>query len=154
MALRTTLWLLLGGWVGSWGLFGLAVAPTAFRVLPSEIAGSVVGPILSSLHLYGLVAGLGLAALAAVLERGKILVVLPLVLAAACAYSQFGVSAEIAEIRDGAFGPDGDLESAARWTTLHRLSMGIYLSISACIAAMVGLHAAHDAPPKGKDVAR
>ena len=149
MAQRTALWLLLGGWLGSWGLFGLSVAPVAFRVLPSEAAGSIVGPILSSLHGYGIVAGLGLAALSAALGRGRLLTVLPLVLAAACAYSQFGLSSEIAEIRDGAFGPDGDLDTAARWGQLHRLSMGIYLGVSACVVAMVGLHASKDAPPKG-----
>ena len=36
--LRAALWLVLGGWVGSWACFGLVVAPNAFRVLPSEVA--------------------------------------------------------------------------------------------------------------------
>ena len=30
-ALRSVLWLLLGGWVGAWMLFGAVVAPTLFR---------------------------------------------------------------------------------------------------------------------------
>ena len=29
-ALRTALWLLLGGWFGSWGLFGLVIARVTF----------------------------------------------------------------------------------------------------------------------------
>jgi hypothetical protein len=119
VALRTALWLLLGGWVGSWGLFGLVVA------------------------------GIGLGALAALLDRGMLRIALPLVLAAACAYSQFGVSAEIAEIRDGAFGPTGSVGGASRWNALHQLSIGIYLAVSAGALALVGLHAASDTPPEG-----
>ena len=45
VALRSPLWLALGGWVGSWALFALVIARLAFRVLPSpEIAGQLVGP--------------------------------------------------------------------------------------------------------------
>jgi hypothetical protein len=151
VVLRTALWLLLGGWVGSWGLFGMVVAPTAFRVLPStEIAGTLVGPILTSLHLYGIAAGIGLGALGALLQRGPLRIALPLLLAAACAYSQFGVSAQIAEIRDGAFGPGGSVGDAARWNTLHQLSIGIYLVVSAGALVLAGLHAASDAPPEGR----
>jgi hypothetical protein len=146
IALRTGLWLLLGGWVGSFGLFGLVIAPTAFTVLPStEIAGTLVAPVLTSIHLYALVAGLGLAALAAALGRGRLRIGLPLVLAAACAYSQFGVSAEIAEIRDGAFGPEGSIQSAARWNALHEVSMGLFIGVSIGILVLLGLHAASDA---------
>ena len=54
---RAALWLLLGGWLGAWCLFAFAVAPTAFRSLPAEAAGSVVGPVIAVLHLYGGVAG-------------------------------------------------------------------------------------------------
>ena len=61
-ATRTALWLLLGGWFGSWFSFGVLVAPLAFRLLPTtEIAGKLIGPVLTALHLYGAAAGLGLA---------------------------------------------------------------------------------------------
>jgi hypothetical protein len=146
-ALRTALWLLLGGWVGSWGLFGLVVARVTFQVLPStELAGKVVAPVLTALHLYGAAAGIALAGLAWLLGRGRLRVALPLLLAAACLYSQFGVSAEIAEIRGGAFGPEGSEALAARWNALHRLSMGIFLAVSLCVLWLVGLHARSDAP--------
>ena len=57
--LRTALWLLLGGWIGAWLLFGGVVAPTAFRTLPStEVAGLLIGPVLTWLHLYGAAAGI------------------------------------------------------------------------------------------------
>ncbi len=146
-ALRSLLWLLLGGWLGSWALFGLVIAPTAFRVLPStEIAGTLVGPVLTALHLYGAVAGVGVALLAAALGRGRLRVALPLLLATACLYSQFGVSGEISEIRNGAFGPEGNSEVAARWNHLHRLSIGIFLSVSACTIWLLVLHARSDSP--------
>ena len=57
-AARATLWLLLGGWVGAWLLFSLGVTTTAFRVLPStELAGQLVGPVLSQLHYAAAAAG-------------------------------------------------------------------------------------------------
>ncbi len=146
--LRSLLWLLLGGWVGSWALFGLVIAPTAFRVLPStEIAGTVIGPVLTTLHLFGAAAGFGVSAIAAVFRRGRLRVALPLLLAVACLYSQFGVSAEISEIRDQVFGPEGNEALAARWGSLHRLSLGIYLTVSGAILWLLVLHAASDSRP-------
>lgn len=145
-ALRTALWLTLGGWVGSWACFGLVVAPAAFSVLPTtELAGQLVGPVLGTLHLYGLVAGVALAALARAMGRGRVLVIAPLLLAALCAFSHFWVSAELAEIRPLAFGPEGSVEIATRFGALHRLSMGIYLVVSAATLALVFLHARADA---------
>ena len=146
-ALRSLLWLLLGGWVGSWALFGLVVAPTAFRVLPSTaVAGTLVGPVLTVLHLYGAIAGCGLGLLAWLLGRGRLRVALPLVLMVACLYNQFGVSAEIAEIRDGVFGPEGSAALAARWNQLHRLSIGIFEAVSAATLWLLVLHSRSDSP--------
>ena len=68
----------------------------------------------------------------------------PLLLAAACLYSHFGVSGEISEIRGAAFGPEGSEPMAARWNRLHRLSVGIYLAVSACVVWLVVLHAGSD----------
>jgi hypothetical protein len=149
-ALRTALWLTLGGWVGSWACFGLVVAPAAFSVLPtSELAGKLVGPVLGTLHLYGLAAGLALAALARVMGRSRILVIAPLILTGMCAFSHFWVSAELAEIRPLAFGPGGSVEIATRYGALHRLSLGIYLVISAATLALVFLHARADTRAAG-----
>lgn len=150
VALRTLLWLLLGGWVGSWGLFGIVIAPTAFRVLPStEIAGTLVAPVLTSLHGFGMVAGIGTSGITAALGRGRLRIVLPLLMSAACAYSQFGVSAEIAEIRNGAFSPEGNFRDAARWNTLHHRSMGIFIAVSIGAIWLVGLNAKSDTPSDG-----
>jgi hypothetical protein len=146
--LRVLLWLLLGTWIGSWLCFALVVAPTAFRVLPStHVAGTLVAPVLDALHLYGVAAGVGLAALAAALHRGRLRGVLPLVMAAACLYSQFGVSAEMAEIRDQVFGPQGSELLAARFNQLHRVSMSIYSAILVGALALLGLHASSEASP-------
>jgi hypothetical protein len=145
--LRGLLWLLLGGWIGSWLLFALVVAPTAFRVLPSTaVAGTLVAPVLDALHLYGVAAGLALAALALALRRGTLRVALPLAMAAACLYSQFGVSAELAEIRDQVFSPEGNELTAARFAHLHRLSMGIYSAVLLSALALLGLHVVDETP--------
>lgn len=146
-ALRSLLWILLGGWVGSWLLFALVVAPTAFRVLPShDAAGALVGPVLEALHLYGAAAGFALAALAFALRRGALRVALPLAMTAACLYSQFGVSAELAEIRHLAFSPEGSEAVAARFNELHRVSMTIYSAVLVSALVLVALHAVSDVP--------
>jgi hypothetical protein len=143
--LRSALWLALGIWIGAWLLFGVVVAPTAFRVLPStEVAGSLVGPILEALHLYGAAAGGALALLAFFLRRGPVLIALPLLMGAVCLYSHFGISAELAEIRHLAFGPGGDPESAARFTHLHRLSLTLFTSLGAAAVVLLVLHAWSD----------
>jgi hypothetical protein len=148
--LRSALWLLLGGWVGSWACFGMLVAPLAFQLLPStRIAGSLVGPILNALHLYGAAAGGILALLAWRLERGRLLVGLPLLLTAACLYTHFGVSAEMAEISGQAFGPEGSEVLSARFNELHRRSLAIFLAVSAATLALVFLHARADTPAAG-----
>jgi hypothetical protein len=151
-ALRSALWLLLGGWVGAWVLFGAVVSRVAFRVLPSpELAGSLVGPVLETLHLYGGFAGVALALLAAALGRGPVRIALPLLMAGLCLYSHFGVTAEIAEIRGRVFGPEGSLELAARFSRLHRLSVALFVFVGACSMLLLGLHAhaeAREASPR------
>lgn len=143
--LRAGLWFLLGSWLGAWFLFAFSVAPAAFGALKPEAAGSVVGPVLGVLHLYGGGMGLLLALLARRLGRGLWHQALPLVMAALCLFSQFWVTAEIAAIRDLAFGPDGSAEAIVRFGSLHRISMGIYTSVGLLAIALTGLHARADA---------
>jgi hypothetical protein len=135
------LWLLLGGWIGTWLLFGLVVAPTAFRVLPSaHVAGTLVGPVLEALQLFAVAAGLALCLLAVTLKRGAAARVLPLLMAAACLYSQFGLSAEIAEIRSEAFGPHGTEALMTRFTRLHQVSVGLYILVGVGALLLAGIH--------------
>jgi len=144
-ALRSCLWLLLGGWFGSYLLFGAVVAPTAFAVLPStQLAGDLVGPVIMKLNLYGAFAGIALALVSKALGRGALLAALPIALSALCLYSHFGVSAELAEIRDISFGPDATAETVARFGALHRISLAVFISVGIAVTAMIGMHARDD----------
>jgi hypothetical protein len=139
--LRSILWLVLSGWVGSWTFFALVIARVAFRVLPSaEVAGALVSPVLATLHLYGVFAGGVLAALALALGRGRVLVGLPLLLAGACLASEFGVTPQMAALRDLAFGPGGNVEAASHYRQLHGLSMAIFSAVLAGAIALLLLH--------------
>jgi hypothetical protein len=141
---RTLLWLLLGGWVGSWASFGLVVAPAVFGGAP-EAAGAVIGPVLARLHLYGGVAGIALAGLAWARGRGRLLVVLPMLMSAVCFISHFGVSGRIAELREQAFGASASPEAALRFNQLHHLSVALFLAVGGASLVLVGLHALADA---------
>lgn len=143
--LRAALWLLLGGWVGSWVFFATVIARTAFQVLPStELAGRIVAPALAALHVYGAVAGLLVAAVAWKLRRARSLLVLPLILAAFCSYSQLAITGEMEQIRPQVFGPAGDEASAARYRVLHGRSMAIFSAVALGAIALVFLHARSD----------
>lgn len=145
-ALRTCLWLLLGGWFGSYLLFGAVIAPTAFAVLPStHAAGQLVGPVLTKLHLYGAFAGIALALVSKALGRGWLLIAAPIALSALCLYSHFGVSVELAEIRDVSFGPEATAEIAARFAALHRISLTVFIAVGAAVTALIAFHASADA---------
>jgi hypothetical protein len=125
--LRAARWLVLGGWVGSWGLFALAVAPTAFRVLMgAEEAGRLVGPLLHDLHLYGLVAGVALAVIARLERRPVAFWVVPLVLGALCAITEYGVTSSIAGIRPHELGLHSAPGAAGQFALLHRISQLIF----------------------------
>ena len=150
LALRSALWLLLGGWIGAWLLFGLVVAPISFSGLPStELAGMVVGPVLTALHLYGAVAGLALGLIAAALGRGSVMLALPLVMAALCLYSHFGLTAQISELREIAFGPTGNTEAAVLWGQLHRSSVTLFIAIGIGALVLLGLHVRAEGEPVG-----
>jgi hypothetical protein len=143
--LHAALWLLLGGWLGAWTLFAFVVAPTVFRVLPStQVAGQLVAPVLTALHLYGVGAGMALAAIAWALTRTGVALWLPLAMGALCFVSQFGVTAQIEAIRALVFGPSGSPELAARFQLLHRISMGIYTTVGVAGFALVAIHARTD----------
>lgn len=151
--LRTALWLLLGGWLGAWLLFGFGVSTTAFRVLPStDLAGKVVGPILSGLNIYGAVAGIALAPIAAALGRRRALWLTPLALAGLCLYSELVVTPGIREVRNGAFGAAGSVEASERFASLHRQSLALFTGVGLGALALLVLHAWEDV--RGKNPPR
>jgi hypothetical protein len=130
-------------------LFAFVVAPTAFRALPStHVAGQLVGPVLTALHLYGAGAGLALSALAWALARRGLALWLPIAMSTLCLVSQFGVTAQIEAVRELAFGPGGSAEMAARFQRLHGLSMAIYAAVGAAGFVLVAIHARADTPPR------
>ncbi len=147
IVLRTALWLCLGSWLGAWALFAFVIAPTAFRVLPStEVAGSFVGPILQTLHLFGTGAGLALVFLGWSLDRDRLLVLLPGALAVACLMSEFGLTASITDVLPHLLGPASGPDDAARFDLLHRMSRLLYGLVGAGLLVLVALHARADAP--------
>jgi len=141
---RAALWLVLSIWIGGWFVFAFGVTTTAFRVLPTDQAGAVVGPILRGLHLYAAAAGAILAGLGAYLRRGRWAVLLPLGLAGLCLASELVVTARIDALRAAAGATVVGVES---FHALHRLSMGIYTAVGLGALALLWLHARADARP-------
>lgn len=139
------LWCLVGSWIGGLLLFGFVVAPTAFSALPSpDLAGKIIGPVLRSLNLYGMVAGPLLAVLAIRLRRALHLVLLPLALGLAAFIAEFEVTTAIEAIRPLAFGPQPDPAALARFGWLHRVAVTLFGSIGVGTLVLALLHAVAD----------
>ena len=149
-ALRATLWILLGGWIGALSLFALGVAPLAFTTLPAGEGGKVVAPLLAALNSYGLIAGIVLAAIAWRSQRGALLVAIPIVLTIVCAFSEFWVTDGIDAVRPNAFGVDVTAEAAKRFSFLHRLSQALYALVMAGTFVLALLHAHFDATQESR----
>lgn len=125
--LEAVAWVLLAGWFGATWFFAWVIAPTAFQVLPSQAAGgTLVAPLLASLHHYGIVAGASLAVLGAALRRGWIAIALPLALAATCAVSQYAVTPGINEVQPRSFGVHQEEDAAEAFSSLHQLSRALF----------------------------
>ncbi len=148
VTVRSVLWLALGGWVGAWTCFSLLVAPVAFRVLPGELAGKLVGPVLGSLHLAGAAAALVVAVATAWLGRGPRLAGLALLLGAGSLANEWIVTARITALRPLAFGPDGNAAAAAAFYRLHTVSMVVFGAVLLGAIALMVLHARCDTPRK------
>ena len=142
---RSVLWLVLGGWIGASSYFALVVALAVFRVLPSsEMAGQVVDAVYTPLQLYGVGAGLVLAAVAWALRRGPWLIVHPIVLSTLCFTSHFGITARLDELREGAFGDAPQAAASADFWTLHGASMGIHSAVLLGAVWLLVLHVRAD----------
>ena len=153
-ALRASLWFLLGTWIGAWLCFGLVIAPIAFRVLPSiEIAGTLIGPVLDALHVYGALAGALLAWIAWRLGRGGSLVWLALAAGVLCALSQWLITPAIDAARPLAFGAQGSPEMAARFHQLHRYSVVIFCVVGGVTLILLAGHVRADLESGKRDSA-
>jgi hypothetical protein len=138
---RILLWAILGGWIGALLLCGAVVVRAAFEVVPDpRLAGHLVGRVLAPLQLAGIGLGLGLAALGGSLGRGRLAVLLPLVLVALCAANHFGISPAVAaiDLADPAAAPD----AGARFARLHQLSVALFVATALGALVLAALHAA------------
>ena len=105
--LRFLVFLALGLWLGAILFFGIAVAPTAFAVLPTHaLAGEVVSGSLAKLHTLAFICG-GLLLLLFLLSgtlRGRgaagiAKIVLVLAMLGCTAYAQYGVGKTMLNLR-------------------------------------------------------
>ena len=151
--LRALLWLCLGIWLGAMGLFG-AMTRVAFEVVPTpDVAGHLVSRLLGPLLTSGAILGAGIAVLGAALGRGWFAILVPLLLSMTCLINQFGVSRALAEIHltDPGLAPG----LAARFATLHRLSVllfngaGLGTLVLAVIHARIEAREVRDIGPGG-----
>jgi len=145
--LRTCSWILLAEWFGSFALFALLIAPTAFQVLPTHaVAEDLVSPMLSALHRYGVLAGLALGVLSWLTRRGAVAVALSLVLALLCGVSEYAVTPGITAVEPRAFGEAMEPEAAKRFSDLHQTSRLLFGLVELGVLALIGLHARPSAP--------
>ena len=121
------------------GLFG-AMTRVAFEVIPApEIAGHLVSRLLEPLLAAGAVLGAGLAVLGAALGRGRLAIGVPLLLSISCLVNQFGVSRAVAEIHLADLGLAPGL--AARFATLHQLSVWLFIGTGLGALVLAAIHA-------------
>ncbi len=137
-AIRSLLWLSLGSWVGAWGFFAFVVSRVAFRIVPGDVVGELVGVLIRALHLGGAVAGLIAAGALAALGRRGFVVWLPVGLALAAAASELILSPEIAALRPSALGAASTEQTQARFGLLHGLSLGLFMGIHLATLGLLG----------------
>lgn len=125
------------------GLFG-AMTRVAFEVVPTpDVAGHLVSRLLGPVLIIGAVLGVAIAALSVALGRGWLAILFPLLLSIACLINQFGVSRAVAEIRltDPGLAPG----LAARFATLHHLSVLLFTGTALGALVLAAIHARIDA---------
>ena len=141
--LHSTHRLLLVAFLGALALFATTVTPALFATLPPGSAARVVGRVLPALDWAGLLLGLAAVALGATGRSGRAAVVLGAVLAVLAAASLFGVTPEIARIRQAT----GDALShlpptdpaRRRFGMLHGLSTVLFGLQAVMAVALVAL---------------
>ena len=144
IVLRTSLWLAMGTWIGSWAFFAFVVSRITFEVLPGDVAGDLAGALLAILHFGGAGAALIAAAAAVALGRRGVVIGLPVLLAILCLASEVWLSPEVAAIRPSTLGENGTVETQLRFQTLHSLSIGLFLAIHLASLILVALYARLD----------
>lgn len=118
-------WVVLSIWFGGIGIFSFLVAPAAFRVLPTpQLAGELVGAVLSRLYIVGTFAGVILLItsswfrLRGVLagRRSLLLILFLLTALASNVYGQWSLAPHVGELRRRARDPSRLRKIRGRWS--------------------------------------
>lgn len=134
----------LAALLGAMLFFAAVVAPASFAVAPTpEVAGRLVGRLLRFLHLGGALVLLCTAAAAAATGRSRLLRFGPVLLAALCLLSHFGVSLPLAELREAGLGDPGS-DARTRFRSLHQLSVAIFAFVMVGTGYLVYRHIRED----------
>lgn len=151
LALRFLFRLSLGVWVGAIVSVSFLVAPTAFRLLPREAAGSVMGIVFTSYYVMGVV--LGLVALACVVALAlrsrwdfgrKAAVLLLLAMVAAAGHNRWNVAPKIVAVRAQLWSAPAEADTQAlraRMDGLHHVSVMLNGAMLLMGIALIGLEA-------------
>lgn len=111
---------LFGALVGSMLFFAIAVAPTVFRSLPAEHAGTFLRALFPRYYLWGLAVALA-AALAAWFADGSAIFAVSAVVLLLFVYARQFLLPAINRARDR--GLDGDTRARSRFRALHLQSV-------------------------------
>jgi len=133
---------LLALWLGAALFFSVGVAPAAFTVAPTSVAGALVGRLLPPLFVSGVTVGLAIVAIELRWRRpgSRLRASAAAVMLAACAVAQFAISRQIDRLRTAVGRPIAMLEpSDPRRREFGRLHA---LSVMALGAAMIAAAAA------------
>lgn len=114
------LWM-VGALAGSMLFFGVVIAPLVFRVLPAESAGAFLRAFFPNYYVWGLVAAVLAAAMAAFADPISLL--LSLVVAGLFIYARQSLMPKINAARDASL--TGDQSAKTRFERLHRSSVVI-----------------------------
>ena len=137
--------LLVVAWLGAALLAVAVVTPAAFAVLPSRaLAGSVVGRVLPSVFLSGMLLAVVVALLTAVRRESIGAAATAVLSGAACALAQFGINPRIERLRVEIGGPVDRLASddprRVAFGLLHGYSVaGLGVAMLASVLALAFL---------------
>ncbi len=128
--MRFFAFLFLALWLGSIFFFGAVLAPTVFHVLPTHtMAGNVVFPALSRLHLIGAVCGVLFLIVGFIDQFRRVRnpsiglpeLLLVILMVGLTAYAQFGIGAKMNGMRIGMGDIDSIPQTDSRRVEFNRL---------------------------------
>ena len=113
---------LTGALAGSMLFFAIAVAPTVFRALPAEAAGSFLRRLFPIYFLWGLVMSL-LCTITAVYAAELVVGSICALVAILFAYARYSLLPRINRARERKFAGDGDATAGRQFKRMHLQSV-------------------------------